>query len=118
MSPSTIDLDKRIESKQLLKGQELRTMSQRSLLNKVQKEGPVGVLINSELSIAMLPWNKFELLLEQLNEKEQFIEDLQSQLEDVLLSLHTGDAVKRAEEGQSEEYKVNSLSDVMERITD
>ncbi|MBT2582894.1 hypothetical protein [Planococcus sp. ISL-109] len=118
MPAGTINLDTRIHRRQLLKAQTLRSLSQKNLMDIVNKEEPIGLLVNNELSIAMLSWGKYEELIERMTEKDRLIEDLQSQIEDVLLNKHVGQAVLNAESGKNEEYTVGSLSDVFNHIED
>lgn len=102
---------KTFEKSELLPAKNLRVYSQSKLLELLKNHDKVGVLVSDELSIAMLSWEKFEMIADTIDQQNRRIEELESQLEDLLLSKALGKEVLLAEEGKTKEYAADSIDE-------
>lgn len=108
--------NKPISSKELLAGGKLRSLSQKNLLSLVENNEKVGVVINDQLSIAMMKWNKYKELINVLADQQNSISELESQLEDVILAVNDSASIQATESGQTKEYPVENLSDAFKML--
>lgn len=107
---------KTFEKNELLPAKNLRIYSQSKLLGLLKNHDKVGIVVSDELSIAMLSWNKFEMLADTIEQQNRRIEELESQLEDVLLSKAIGSEVMLAEQGKTKEYAVDSIDEAFNML--
>ena len=103
-------------NKELLAGDKLQSLSQETLLSLVESNQKVGIVINNRISIAMLKWDNYEGLLNTLVTQENRISELESQFEDLILAVNDSAAIHTAESGQTKEYEVDNLNEVLELL--
>lgn len=117
MSAKTVDHKKSLEHTGYVPTRGLlRLGSQRVIESALEHNSRIGLVTGEEVKFAIMKWDASEQLIAALVEKDEQIEQLQSQLEDVLLGIHTKDAVLKAERGETEQYHVSSIADVFNMI--
>ena len=103
---------------ELLSGNKLCSLSQQQLLSLVESNEKVGIVINDRISIAMLKWNKYEELSNTLVTQENRINEIESHFEDLILAVYYSAAIEVAEHGNSKEYVVDNLNEVLNILQD
>ena len=101
---------------ELLSGNKLYSLSQQNLLSLVESNEKIGIVINDRISIAMLKWEKYEGLLSTLVIQENRINELENHFEDLILAVYDSATIEAAELGNSKEYVVDNLSEVLNML--
>lgn len=101
---------------ELLSGNKLYSLSQQNLLSLVESNEKIGIVINDRISIAMLKWDSYEELLNTLVTQENRINELKSHFEDLILAVYYSAAIEAAEHGNSKEYVVDNLNEVLNML--
>ena len=107
---------KRLEREEIFPGKLLRSTSQKKLLEMVEKFDKTGVIMNDDLAIAMLSWNRYEELVNLIEVQDERIQELENTLEDIQLSQTYRNAVIQTERGENKEYKVDSIDEVFDSL--
>lgn len=107
---------KTFEKNELLAAKNLRVYSQSKLLELLKNHEKIGVVVSDELSFAMLSWKKFEMIANTIEQQNNRIEELESQLEDLLLSKAIGNEIRLTELGKSKEYSVDSIDEAFDML--
>ena len=107
---------KLLERDETLAANSLRSLSQKSLMEMVTNFEKLGVIVNNDISIAMLSWDRYEGLVDLIHEQNEIISNLESLVEDLQLAKQYGEDVVRVESGQSKTYEVDSASQVFNMI--
>ncbi|AKU27535.1 hypothetical protein ABEO87_13825 [Geobacillus stearothermophilus] len=113
--------DKKMPTKTLTKEETLpasalRSLSQKSLLEMVNAFDKLGVIVNNNLSIAMLSWEKYEQLVDNIQELQSKIDELESLYEDIQLAKEYKEDVERVEKGQSESRTFKSIDEIFDLL--
>ncbi|ANU09607.1 hypothetical protein BBH88_04495 [Planococcus antarcticus DSM 14505] len=103
-------------NKELLSGDRFQSLSLQNLLSLVENNEKVGIVINDQVSIAMLKWDKYEELLNSLVTQENRISEIESQFEDLILAVNDSAAIQAVENGHSKEYAVDNLTEVFDML--
>ncbi|AIY06825.1 hypothetical protein Plano_2860 [Planococcus sp. PAMC 21323] len=103
-------------NKELISGDKFQSLSLQKLLSLVESNEEVGIVINDQVSIAILKWEKYEELLSVLATQENRINEIESQFEDLILSINTSEAVQAAESGHSKKYAVENLTEAFDML--
>jgi hypothetical protein len=69
-------LTKEFTSKEMIAANQLRTLSQKEILEKLAESNKIGVIVKDELRIAMIDVDVYEALLDRLREMEERFEEL------------------------------------------
>jgi len=107
---------KTLEREETLPANSLRTLSQKSLVEMVDNFEKLGLIVNNELSIAMMDWKKYERIVDLIQEQEEMILNLTNMFEDVELAVKYGEKVIRAEKGESKSYEINSAEELFNML--
>lgn len=112
---------KKMPTKQLIKEETLpantlRNLSQKSLMEMVSNYEKLGLIVNNDLSIAMLRWDKYEELVDLITWQNERIGDLESIFEDIQLANRYGSAIEKAEKGESKSYTIDTAEELFNLI--
>lgn len=113
--------DFKMPTKELIKDEtlaanSLRTLSQKSLMEMVKTNEKLGLIVNNELEIAMLSWEKYEEIVDLVHRQEQRIEELECLVEDVVLSHNYGESIIKVEQGVRDRFLVNSIDEAFKML--
>lgn len=107
---------KQLEREETLAANTLRNISQKSLLEMVNNFEKLGLIVNNNLSIAMLSWKRYEDLIDLLHEKVDRISELESILEDLQLANLYGEDVLRVEKGENRSYEIDNAEELFKML--
>lgn len=107
---------KLLEKEETLPANSLRNISQKSLVEMVSNYDKLGLIVNNELSIAMLSWENYSNLVDLIQTLQEKNEELESLIEDIQLAKLYGEDVLRVENGQSVSYEIDSAEDLFKLI--
>lgn len=107
---------KLLEREETLAANSLRSLSQKSLMEMVTNFEKLGVIVNNDISIAMLSWQKYVELVDLIHEQNEIISNLESLVEDFKLAKLYGEDVIKAEAGQGKTYEIESASQLFNMI--
>lgn len=107
---------KSLEREAILPAKILRQASQKKLLELVTKSEKTGVIVNDDLAIAMLSWDKYEELVDVIEVQNQKIHEYEDILDDLHASYLYGDQVNAIESGDSEEYVIHNIDDMFKKL--
>lgn len=105
-----------LEKGETLPARSLRTLSQKDLLKKLEKYEKLGLIANDHLSVAMLSWDKYENIVNLIQEQNKKIDELKNFIEDIQLSADYGEDVLRVEKGLNKSYAFDSAEDLFNMI--
>lgn len=107
---------KYLEREETLPANTLRNISQKSLLEMVTNFEKLGLIVNNNLSIAMLSWDRYENLVDIIENQAKKIEELESLFEDLQLAQMYGQDVLRVEKGKNTSYEIDSAEDLFKML--
>lgn len=107
---------KLLDREETLAANSLRSLSQKSLVEMVTNFEKLGVIVNNDILIAMLSWDKYEKLVDLINDQSDKITELESLIEDIQLSQLYGKDVLKAENKESASYEFNSAEDLFNML--
>jgi len=99
-----------------LPARSLRTISQKDLLEMLENSEKIGLIINDNLSVAMLSWDRYEDIVDLIQKQNDKITELENFIEDIQLSAEYGEDVLRAEKDLNKSYKFDSAKDLFNMI--
>jgi len=105
-----------LEREETLPARSLRTLSQKDLLEMVEKFEKLGLIVNDNLSVAMLSWDKYENIVDLIQEQKDKIAEMENFIEDIQLSAEYGEDVIRAEKNLNKSYEFDSAEDLFDMI--
>jgi hypothetical protein len=103
---------KLLEREETLPANSLRSLSQKALLEMVSNYEKLGLIVNNELSIAMLSWEKYERIVDLIQTMDEKIAEYESIIEDFELAQMYGDDVVRAEKDKNASYEIDTAEDL------
>lgn len=103
---------KLLDKEEILPANSLRTLSQKSLMEMVINFDKLGLIINNNLSIAMLSWDKYEVLVDIIDEQNKKIAELENVIEDINLVAEYGEDILRVERDESKSYQVDTTEEL------
>lgn len=109
---------KELVKEEIIAASDLRTFSQKTLLEMAENFDKLGVISNNHLALALMSWGKYEQIVDQIKLLSNKIEEYENLLEDIELAKQYKDRVMRVEEGRVSSIAVDSLDDVFEFIED
>lgn len=107
---------KELNREETLAGNSLRSLSQKSLLELVQNHEKLGLIVNNNIEIAMLSWDRYEEIVEVISEQQEKLEELTSIIEDLQLAKHYGQDVVRAETDRTKAFEIEDVDDLFDRL--
>lgn len=107
---------KQLEREETMAANTLRNISQKSLLEMVNNFEKLGLIVNNNLSIAMLSWERYENLVDLLQEQNNKIAELEGMLEDLQLAKIYGEDVLRAEKGKNTSYEIDNAEELFKLL--
>lgn len=105
-----------LKKEETLPARSLRTLSQKDLLKLLEKFEKLGLIVNDHLSVAMLSWDKYENIVNLIQEQNEKIAELENIIEDIQLSAEYGEDVLRAEKDLNKSYAFDSAEDLFNMI--
>jgi ATP-dependent RNA circularization protein (DNA/RNA ligase family) len=72
-----LNMTTKFSKEEMLPAKDLRTISQKELLDRINKLEKIGVIIKDELAIAMIKYETFETMIARIRELEDKLEDMQ-----------------------------------------
>lgn len=109
---------KELVKEEIIAASDLRTFSQKTLLQMAENFDKLGVISNNHLALALMSWGKYEQIVDQIKLLSNKIEEYENLLEDIELAKQYNDRVMDVEEGRVSSIAVDSLDDVFELIED
>lgn len=103
---------KKLSKEEILPANNLRTISQKALIEKAKKVDKLGIFSNNDLSLAMLDWEKYESIVELIEEQQKLIAHYENLFEDYYLAQKYGEEILKIEEGKAELLEVDNIDDV------
>jgi hypothetical protein len=107
-----------LEKEETLPANTLRNISQKALMEMVSNYDKLGLIVNNNLSIAMLSWENYEGLVDLIEEQNEKISEFESLIEDLQLASQYGADVLRVEKGQSTSYEIDTTEDLFKMLDD
>lgn len=107
---------KHLEKEETLAANALRSLSQKSLIDMVNSFEKLGLIVNNNLSIAMLSWDKYESLVDMIQTQMEKINELESVLEDIQLAQLYGEDVLAIDKGNNRSYEVDSAEELFKML--
>ncbi|MDG5473914.1 hypothetical protein P6709_19490 [Jeotgalibacillus sp. ET6] len=105
-----------LEREATLAARDLRTLSQKALVEKVQHLDKLGLIINDQLSIAMVSWNRYEEIVDLIEKQNDLISQLENYIEDTELAKMYDDRARKIEKGEVETFEFNSAKELFEML--
>lgn len=111
-----LQFTKSLQKEEIVPANNLRTMSQKLLVEMLSERQKIGLIVNNELSIAMIEWSKYEQIIDTIQQQDTLIQQLVNMLEDVELASLYGESIQLAENGQSKSYYVDSAAELFKLL--
>lgn len=105
-----------LEREATLPARELRTLSQKALVDKVEHLEKIGLIINDQLSIALVSWNRYEEIVDVIEKQKNLIDELKSYIEDMELDSAYRERLSAIENGEVETFEFNSAADLFKTL--
>ncbi|MED4035663.1 hypothetical protein [Priestia megaterium] len=109
-------MEKRFTHEEIIPANNLRSMSQKSLIELLEAKGKLGLIVNNEPGITMMKWEDYDQLIDSLNAMKDRIRQLEEQIEDIELVSTYGDALIASERGETKLYEVENVSDIFKLV--
>ncbi|MET1249510.1 hypothetical protein ABWW58_12055 [Sporolactobacillus sp. STCC-11] len=103
---------KSLEKKETLPAKDLRSLSQKNLLEKLSQNEKLAIIMNDEIKAALLSWNKYEQMVDRIEFLNAQVEELQSEREDHQLNERYGEAAAKAEENATTSYGIKEIDNI------
>lgn len=107
---------KLLEKEETLPANTLRNISQKSLLEMVNNFEKLGLIVNNNLSVAMLSWDKYENLVDMIQSQLDRINELEGMLEDLQLAEIYGEDVLRVEKSKNTSFEIDSAEELFKML--
>ncbi|WP_373894331.1 hypothetical protein [Virgibacillus sp. CBA3643] len=107
-----------LKKDETLAANSLRSLSQKSLMEMVTDNEKLGLIVNNDLSIAMLSWENYEKLVDLIEVQNKKIQEMEHLLEDIDLAEIYGEDIIKSEEGKSNAYKVKDVDELFGLLQD
>lgn len=108
--------NKLLEREETFPANALRELSQKSLMEKVSNYEKLGLIVNNQLSIAMLSWENYEKLIDLIENQNDRIAKLENALEDIQLVQMYGKGILDAEKNGSKSFEVDTVEDLFKLL--
>lgn len=107
---------KLLEREETLPANTLRNISQKSLLEMVNNFEKLGLIVNNNLSIAMLSWDKYENLVDSIQSQLNRINELEGIIEDLQLAQLYGEDILRIQQGKNRSFEIDNVEDLFKML--
>lgn len=117
MKKGDVDMPTKVlKREETMPANSLRSLSQKDLLEMLEVYEKLGLIVNNNLSIAMLSWERYEKIVDLIQQQNDKIVELESFIEDVQLAAKYGEDVLKIENGLSKSYEFDSAEDLFNMI--
>lgn len=106
---------KSLEKKETMPAKDLRSLSQKNLLDKLSQNEKLAIIMNDDIKAALLRWDKYEQMVDRIEFLSAKVEELQSDIEDHQLNERYGEAAVKAEENTATSYGIQEIENTFFR---
>ncbi|WP_100486363.1 hypothetical protein [Sporolactobacillus pectinivorans] len=100
---------KSLEKRETMPAKDLRSLSQKNLLDKLNQNEKLAIIMNDDIKAALLSWDKYEQMVDRIEFLNAQVEELQSDREDYQLNERYGEAATKAEENTAASYGIQEI---------
>lgn len=98
--------NKTFTHEEILPANSLRTLSQKDIMELLNRFGKIGFITNNRPEMTLLKWERYDEMVQTIEQLNQKVEELENQLDDMFLSEVYWESVAEAELKGEERYRV------------